>query len=226
MVHQRRLMLFAGGADEQTLFRRIGADGALPTAKRGDVLSVSTQNLANNKIDAYLRRSITYRSTVDPEDGQVRARLVIRLVTTRRRGPPVDRPRQQPGSAVRNDQMTLTVHSSLGLRNLKVDDREVGALTGKERGLQTYLLPVVDPWHDHRGLRPGRRTRPQRRLPLHRRAPAHGPSRHVDRGADHDGRMARPAGRRGVSCRRAARRTRLHADPFDQVESVRLRLER
>ena len=79
MVHQRRLMLFAHRADEQALFRRIGADGALPTAERGDVLSVSTQNLANNKIDAYLRRSITYRSTIDPEDGEVRARLVIRL---------------------------------------------------------------------------------------------------------------------------------------------------
>ena len=37
--------------------------------------------------------------------------------------------------------MTLTVHSSLGLRRLKVDDREVGALTGKERGLQS--LPAA-----------------------------------------------------------------------------------
>src|SRR5262249_23887586 len=64
-VAERRLMLHSFHPDEQALFQRLGIDGALPPVD-GDFLSVRASNLGLNKIDSYMRRTVTDDVTVDP----------------------------------------------------------------------------------------------------------------------------------------------------------------
>ena len=102
MVRQRRLMLSATRPSEEHLFHDIGADGALPKI-RGDFLMVSHQNFGNNKMDAYLHRTIAYEATVDPSSGRIDATATITM-KNRRAGEWVapHRDREQPRLSVRH----------------------------------------------------------------------------------------------------------------------------
>ena len=159
---------------------------------------MTSQNLGNSKIDAYLRRTITYRAKIDPDDGQVRARLVIRL----HNDAPAD---GLPRIVIGNNRdrpngtnlLTLTVHSSLGLSSVRVGGRTVGVQSGQELGLHAYLLPVeVGPRRSTTStldLAGGLDLTDGYRLTA--RAPADGPSRRADRRPDDDPGVAGAAGR-------------------------------
>jgi len=66
---------------EQELFHEAGMDGALPvpTADGVDSLAIVSRNLAGNKIDPFLARSIDYRPEVDEATGGVQATLEVTL---------------------------------------------------------------------------------------------------------------------------------------------------
>src|SRR5205807_5695564 len=57
-VKQGRIGFWSFDKADQPALRRMGLAGAFPAARGGDVLAVTTQNAANNKIDAYLQRSV------------------------------------------------------------------------------------------------------------------------------------------------------------------------
>lgn len=78
-VRQGRLLLWSTHRSEQPVLRRVGLAGAFPAAAGGDLLAVTTQNAANNKIDAYLQRSIRDEVSYDPATGAVRSRVTITL---------------------------------------------------------------------------------------------------------------------------------------------------
>ena len=58
---------------------RLGLTGAFPAAHGHDLLGVTTQNAANNKIDVYLQRLISDAVTYDPANGAVASRVTVTL---------------------------------------------------------------------------------------------------------------------------------------------------
>jgi len=74
------LRLWSPRAAEQALFTGFGADGSLAIPTGQDGFSLIQQNVGNNKLDAYLHRTITYRSTVDARTGALHA--TVRVVLT------------------------------------------------------------------------------------------------------------------------------------------------
>ncbi len=148
MVDERRLLLSATREPEQAVFHRLGADGAMPrVGADGDLFSVVHQNFANNKIDAYLQRTVDYRTTVDAETGavaatatvtfanQVPARLAsVAYVASNSRGEP-------PGT----NMMNVTVYSTLGRAEATLDGEPLDLLRGSEVGANTYTARVNVP---------------------------------------------------------------------------------
>ena len=229
MVHQRRLMLWAKRPEEQALFRRMAADGSLPAPAGNDVLSVTSQNLGNSKIDAYLRRTITYRARIDPRDGTVSARLVIRLNND---APAEGLPRivlgNNRGLPNGTNLLTLTVHSPLGLRSVRIGGRTAGVESGEELGLHAYLLPVE--------VGPGRSTTVTMdlaggldltagyRLTAVPQPMVHPDVLTADLTTTPGWKAQRVEDGREVGA--PVRRVRVDADPFDQIETAHVRLER
>ena len=78
-VRQGRLLFWSLHPSDQPVLRRLGLDGSFPSAQGKDLLALTTQNAANNKLDAYLQRSIDDHVTYDPGNGQVGATVKITL---------------------------------------------------------------------------------------------------------------------------------------------------
>ena len=78
MVDGRHVQLFALDDDEQRFFEAIGADGAAGR-RRPDGVGMVGQNYNGNKIDYFLRRSLTYDVVWDPATGQVTGTLEVEL---------------------------------------------------------------------------------------------------------------------------------------------------
>jgi hypothetical protein len=66
---------------EQALFEQVGMDASLPvpTTSGADSLAVTSNNMAGNKIDSFLERTIDYRPTVDLGTGDLTAQLTVTL---------------------------------------------------------------------------------------------------------------------------------------------------
>jgi UDP-N-acetylmuramyl pentapeptide phosphotransferase/UDP-N-acetylglucosamine-1-phosphate transferase len=61
----RHIQVYSSRAAEEAYLNQVGLAGALPSV-RSDLLSVTTQNVAANKIDYYLHRAISYHVTLAP----------------------------------------------------------------------------------------------------------------------------------------------------------------
>ena len=81
-VRSGHIRLWSPDDAEQALFDRLGASGELAVPKGSDGFSVVQQNSGNNKLDAYLERSITYLPTVDKETGELTAQMRIEFTNT------------------------------------------------------------------------------------------------------------------------------------------------
>ena len=73
------LRLWSPEPGEQDLFERLGADGSLVIPAGSDGFSLIQQNAGNNKIDAYLERSINYHPTIDVDTGKLTATMTVKL---------------------------------------------------------------------------------------------------------------------------------------------------
>ena len=78
MVDGRHVQLFALEDDEQRFFEAIGADGAAER-RQSDGVGMVGQNYNGNKIDYFLRRSLTYDVVWDPATGRVEGTLEVEL---------------------------------------------------------------------------------------------------------------------------------------------------
>ncbi len=112
--------------------RRTRADGRVPDV-RGDALMVTTQNAAGNKLDYYLRRSVTYDAKVRRADGRVfvDATLTLRL---RNEAPATGQPRYIIGPfdgrfKAGQNRTYLTVYSPLEFGGATLDGQPL-TLTG------------------------------------------------------------------------------------------------
>jgi hypothetical protein len=74
----RHLLIYNSHPTDEQLLSLIKVSGAMP-AVHGDFLDVVTQNFGGNKLDWYLRRSVTYHAAVDRQTGQVSATMTLQL---------------------------------------------------------------------------------------------------------------------------------------------------
>ncbi|MEY2427077.1 MAG: hypothetical protein QOI61_2649, partial [Actinomycetota bacterium] len=120
----RHVQVWARDGGATKFLRRSRADGRVPPLG-GDALLVTTQNAAGNKLDYYLRRSITYNARVRRANGRVvvDATLTVRL---RNEAPASGQPRYIIGPAdprfkAGQNRTYLTVYSPLGLGAATLD---------------------------------------------------------------------------------------------------------
>ena len=79
-VQDQHLMFSATRPDEQAFLQQLGATGAFPAAQPDrDFFAVTSQNSANNKIDVFLHRTVSYESTYDPGTGRITSQATVTL---------------------------------------------------------------------------------------------------------------------------------------------------
>jgi hypothetical protein len=140
----RHLQLWSRVEGEQALFRTIHADSELRVPGEGDGFSVIQQNVGNNKLDAYLQRTIGYDVTVDAADGSLAGTMTIELenqitdlsypdaVVGNRRGAP-------RGTNV----ATVSIHAPWAVRSATIDGQPETLGRGTEAGMPVWDTPVV-----------------------------------------------------------------------------------
>ena len=138
------LRLWSPDPDEQALFRRLGATGDLAVPKGADGFSVVQQNGGNNKLDAYLNRTITYDAEVDAATGALTSVLQIEL---RNDLPSVDLPASvvsnSRGLPVGTNLASLTVFTPDVVTSAEIDGKAVTLGPGTERGLNAWDTPLL-----------------------------------------------------------------------------------
>ncbi len=147
-VRQGRLLFWTSHADDQPFLRRLGLDGgAVPTAP-GDYLAVTTQNGANNKIDAYLQRTTDDQVTVDPATGQVTAHVTISLYNS---APATGLPPIVAGSFAGShlppatNRTWLSLYTPFGLAGAVMDARPISLSSMTELGVNAFSVFVDIP---------------------------------------------------------------------------------
>ncbi len=154
VVAQHRLAFHAFDESERELMSQIGADGAFATPDGSDFFQLVTQNHANNKIDVFLHRSVTYETTYDPSSGAVNAKAII---TLRNEAPATGLPESVIGS---NDQglapgtnvAYTSFYTPFGLRAARLGGEQVPLEYQRELGYAVYSTYVEIPPGQERTL--------------------------------------------------------------------------
>jgi Protein of unknown function (DUF4012) len=82
LVDQGRLTGWAVDDDEFEFLSALGMTAALPPLEGGDGVAVVLNNAGANKLDVYMQRSLTYRSTVDERTGDATSTATVTLTNT------------------------------------------------------------------------------------------------------------------------------------------------
>ena len=145
-VRGRHLQIWSPRPDEEDLFALLGADGHLRVPAGDDGLMVSQINNGNNKIDAYLQRTITYRPTVDAKTGGLAATLTVELHNDLP-GDPAALPTSVAGNtrgAPRGTSLSIiSVMTPNLVTSATVDGLPMTLAQDTEAGLRTFETPVV-----------------------------------------------------------------------------------
>lgn len=140
-VRQGRLLFWTSHADDQPLLKRLGLDGGATPSVPGDYLAVTTQNGGNNKLDAYLQRSVDDRVSVDPGTGHVTAKVTITLHNS---APSNGLPPIVAGSFAGSglppatNRTWLSIYTPLGLTGATVEGSARLVASTPELGVNTY----------------------------------------------------------------------------------------
>lgn len=134
--------------DEQLLFEQVGMDGSLPVPRQSgvDSLAVTSNNMAGNKIDSFLERTIEYRPRVDQRTGEVETTLTVTLTNT---APSVGLPDYVIGAIAdipRGTNRTLVeVFTPLGLVGATLDGAATSPQTTGELSHNVYSQRIDIP---------------------------------------------------------------------------------
>jgi hypothetical protein len=143
-----RISLWSFHPDEQPLLRRLGIDGSFPRASGGDLLAVTTQNVGQNKIDAYLHKTVVDHISYDPGQGAVRSEMTVTLRNEAPSSglPPIviDNP-GAPGLPPGVNRTWLTLYSPLSFRRMSIDGVPGSMSEGEELGVKAYSTYVDVP---------------------------------------------------------------------------------
>jgi hypothetical protein len=156
MVAQRRLLVASARPDEQHLLGELGLTGAFPApdhAPGADFVAFTTSNWGNNKIDAYLHRSLDYRAEHDPATGAVHAHAVVTLrndAPDHGLAPYVIRPRRSAHLPDGTNWLVLSVYSphrlvAATVRGADNRDRRLAMGAERELGRNVYTAYLAVP---------------------------------------------------------------------------------
>ena len=140
-VRQGRIEFWSFDKADQPVLYRLGLAGAFPAARGHDLLAVTTQNAANNKIDVYLQRSISDAVNYDPTNGAVASKVTITLHNgAPAQGLPSEVIGSYPHSGLPSgtNETWLTLYSPLGLRAATVNGLSQGVSDKAELGVHAY----------------------------------------------------------------------------------------
>jgi hypothetical protein len=140
-VRQGSIGFWSFDRADQPLLHRLGLADAFPASDGHDLLGVTTQNAANNKIDVYLQRFISDAVTYDPADGAVASRVTV---TLHNEAPAQGLPSEVIGSYTGSglppgtNETWLTLYSPLALRAATANGQKQGVSDGVELGVHAY----------------------------------------------------------------------------------------
>jgi hypothetical protein len=139
LVSAGRVRGTTSAAGAGPLFTELGLDAAFPEPDGHDMLSVVTGNRGENKLDAYLHRSITYDVTYDPASGATRAVAEVRLRNETPAGElPYEVGYNPFGLPSGTNATRLDLYSPLGLDGVTVDGAPAPVAEARELGWQVH----------------------------------------------------------------------------------------
>jgi hypothetical protein len=140
-VRQGRILLWSSHPEDTPLLSRLHLDGSFPNPGNGDLLAVTTQNTGNNKIDAYLHRTVDDQVTVDPETGEVSSAVTVTLrndAPTSGLPPIVLASPAVPGLPPGTNPTWLSVYSPFQLKDATIDGQPLLLSSTKELGVRVF----------------------------------------------------------------------------------------
>ncbi len=144
MVESGRLQFTSFDQSEAAVLTELGLNGGLNPINGTDFLSVSSANAANNKIDSFLQRRVTYNPTFDPATGQVTAKLIVELENS---APTVGFSEEVLGEGGRAgvSRQLLTIRTPLEATETRLDGAPLDSPADRrqEFGLQSFGLFVT-----------------------------------------------------------------------------------
>ncbi|MBK9180774.1 MAG: DUF4012 domain-containing protein [Acidimicrobiales bacterium] len=144
-VHGGAIAVHLDDPDEQRLFDRVDAGGAMPPVT-SDALELVTQNAGANKIDVFLRRSLRYEADVDARTGAIAATATITLTNE---APAAGLPANVIGNIVGQPDGTnvtyLSLYTPLALTGATLGGEPVDAATAELLGRRAHSLLVDVP---------------------------------------------------------------------------------
>jgi hypothetical protein len=141
------LLMYSSSAGEESFFKQVHVAGAMPPVD-GDFLGVVTQNGAGNKIDWYLRRSISYDATLNLQWRTITSSLTIKLDNT---APSSGEPHVVIDGAPNADTQPgenlswVNVYSPWQLESATLNGRPLEMTSQYELGRQVYSAIVAIP---------------------------------------------------------------------------------
>ncbi len=148
-VLQGRVDFWSNHPAEQPLLRSLRLEGAFPSAQNGDLLALTLQNAAANKIDALLHESTADRIVFDPATGSLHEDVSVSFRNDAPRSglPPIviDEPDAPAGTPPGANYAMVTLYSPLQLDQMTFDGRPVTLYRGRELGVNTYRTWITVP---------------------------------------------------------------------------------
>jgi hypothetical protein len=136
-----RISFWSFHSSEQPLLRRLGIDGSFPATRGGDLLALTTQNAAGNKIDAFLHTSVLDQVTFDPTNGDVASEVTITLTNDAPASglpPIVIGSEADPDLPVGTNRLWITLYSPLDFEKASIDGAIETMSSGVELGVKAY----------------------------------------------------------------------------------------
>jgi hypothetical protein len=133
------ISMWAARPDEQRLMQLVGLDAALPPLAGSDGLAVVNDNASGNKIDSFLRRSVTYLPVFDRRTGRTTATLTIQLTND---APATGFPDYVIGNLLGlpsgTNRTLLSVFTPLSFTGVTLDGAPIAMTAGEEQGWRVF----------------------------------------------------------------------------------------
>ncbi len=148
LVREGRIVFWSAHSRDRPLIRKLDMAGSFPATRGKDLLALTTQNAGNNKIDAFLHKSINDSVRFDSKTGVVDSTVTIKLVND---APSSGLPAiviNSPGVASvppGNNITWLSLYSPLHFTRVTVDGRLSSFRVGREFGVFAYSQFVQVP---------------------------------------------------------------------------------
>ncbi|NLD75683.1 MAG: DUF4012 domain-containing protein, partial [Acidimicrobiales bacterium] len=139
----RHIQVWSRRSAEQELLERVDADSALDIPDGFDGFELVQQNAGNDKLDAYLQRTIEYTAEIDPASG----RLTGTVRATLENNVPSDIPPRIAGRRVDvpgTSRTWLTLFTHHGIVSASLDGRPMSVGWEEEVGLNAYDTPFIE----------------------------------------------------------------------------------